>query len=127
MSKDSRIVCWFSCGAASAVATKLVLSERTDIPVVIAYTEVMEEHQDNRRFLIECEQWFAHEITILRNEDYNGSIYEVFSKTRFLKGPEGAACTRLLKKAVRERFQQPGDLQVFGYTADEQQRVDRLL
>ena len=40
-----RIVCWFSCGAASAVATKIALAERErerESELVIAYTEVKE-------------------------------------------------------------------------------------
>lgn len=46
----TRIVCRFSCGAASAVATKLVLSEygaTREIAVINAYIE--QEHTDNRR------------------------------------------------------------------------------
>jgi len=33
-----RTVCWFSCGAASAVATKIAIKEATG-EIVIAYTE----------------------------------------------------------------------------------------
>ena len=42
----SRIVSWFSCGAASAVATKLAIAENKalGLPFVIVYTEVVEEH-----------------------------------------------------------------------------------
>ena len=120
----SRIVCWFSCGAASAVATKLMIAENAGrMPLVIAYTEVAEEHPDNKRFLADCEKWFAQPITILRNESYGGRIYEVFRRERFLVGPSGAACTRLLKRGVRKSFEQPGDIQVFGYTAEEEERA----
>jgi len=39
----SRVVCWFSCGAASAVATKLTLQKyRGERDVVIAYCEAIE-------------------------------------------------------------------------------------
>jgi PP-loop superfamily ATP-utilizing enzyme len=38
-----------------------------------------------------------------------------------------APCTRVLKKQVRQRFEQVGDRQVFGYTAEEQQRYDRFI
>lgn len=48
----SRIISWFSCGAASAVATKMVLKKHPE--TIIAYTEVVEEHQDNKRFLNDC-------------------------------------------------------------------------
>lgn len=123
-----RIVCWFSCGAASAVASKLAIAENAGrLPLVIAYTEIAEEHSDNKRFLADCEKWFGQEITILRNETYGGSIYEVFRRVRYLKGPSGAACTRLLKKDVRKAFERPADRQVFGFTAEEQDRFDRFL
>ena len=47
-----RIVCWFSCGAASAVATKIAMAENAGKhELIIAYTEVKEEHPDNKRFL----------------------------------------------------------------------------
>lgn len=68
----TRIVCRFSCGAASAVATKLVLSEygaTREIAVINAYIE--QEHTDNRRFLADCEQWFGVPITVLRDTKYN--------------------------------------------------------
>jgi hypothetical protein len=52
----SRIICWFSCGAASAVATKLTIAEnKGSSELIIAYTEVKEEHPDNKRFLSESE------------------------------------------------------------------------
>lgn len=125
----TRVVSWFSCGAASAVATRLALDlhDPAEGEFVIGYCEVKEEHPDNMRFLKECETWFNHPVQIMGNDDYGRSIYEVFRKTRFLVGPGGAACTRLLKKDVRKAFEQPGDLQVFGYTADEAHRLDRLL
>jgi hypothetical protein len=123
-----RIVCWFSCGAASAVAAKMVVQENDGrVPLVIACTHIKEEHPDNIRFLEDCERWFGHKITLLSNAEYSSSIYDVFVRTRYLVGPHGAACTRLLKKAVREKFQQPGDRHVFGFTAEEQGRYDDFL
>lgn len=120
----SRTISWFSCGAASAVATKLALTEG---PATIAYCEVIEEHPDNKRFLEDCQEWFGQEIVMLGNDQYGRSIYEVFEKTRYLVGPGGARCTGELKKRVREEFQESNDVHVFGYTAEEQHRVDRLL
>lgn len=119
-----RTVSWFSCGAASAVATKLALAEG---PVTIAYCEVKEEHSDNWRFLVDCENWFGQDIEILGNDKYGRSIYQVFEKTRFLVGPGGARCTLELKKEVREEFEKPGDIHVFGYTVEEQDRFDRFI
>ena len=121
-----RVISWFSCGAASAVATKLALSESTT-PVEIVYCHVREEHPDNMRFKQDCEQWFGQEIKVIRNEKYDGSIYNVFEKTKYLVGIAGAPCTRLLKKEMRKDYEQAGDRQVFGYTVEEQDRVDRFI
>jgi hypothetical protein len=120
-----RTVCWFSCGAASAVATKIALAESKG-ELIIAYTEVKEEHPDNKRFLVECEEWFGQKIEILGNDFYDRSIYRVFEKN-FIRTPKGAPCTRALKKQIRERFEKPTDRQVFGYTAEEQARLDRFI
>lgn len=120
-----RTVCWFSCGAASAVATKIALAER-ESELIIAYTEVKEEHPDNKRFLADCEEWFGQKIEILGNDFYDRSIYRVFEKN-YIRTPKGAPCTRALKKQIRERFEKPTDRQVFGYTAEEQARLDRFI
>ena len=40
----SRTICWFSCGAASAVATKLTLKDTPD--AIVAYCETGAEHPD---------------------------------------------------------------------------------
>ena len=120
-----RTVCWFSCGAASAVATKIALAS-TKGEIIIAYTEVMEEHSDNKRFLKDCEKWFGQEILVLGNDKYERSIYKVFEKN-YIRTPKGAPCTRSLKKQVRQRFERIDDKQVFGYTAEEQTRLDRFI
>lgn len=120
-----RIVCWFSCGAASAVATKLAIAENSGkLPLVVAYTEVAEEHPDNSRFLAECEKWLGVQVTILRNEKYSGSCDNVFLREQYLVGPSGAPCTRHLKRGMRAKFEREGDIQVFGYTAEESERAD---
>ena len=107
------------------MATKLAIADDPD--TIVAYCEVMEEHPDNRRFLIECQEWFGKEIIVLGNDKYDRSIYSVFEKTRYLAGPGGARCTGELKKRVREEFAQPYDLNVFGYTMDEVNRLDRFI
>jgi hypothetical protein len=122
-----RIVCWFSCGAASAVATKIAIAENSGkLPLIIAYTEVIEEHPDNKRFLANCEKWFGQEIIILGNDKYKRSIYETF-KTSAMNIKGSAPCTQRLKKQVRIKFELPTDRQVFGYTAEEQTRLDRFI
>ena len=121
----SRTVSWFSCGAASAVATKLALADNPD--TIVAYCEVKQEHPDNQRFLQDCQDWFGKEILILGNDKYGRSTYEVFRKTRYLVGPGGARCTGELKKRVREEWSRHDDINVFGYTMEEEHRLERLL
>lgn len=122
-----RIVCWFSCGAASAVATKLAISQYSGQDIVIARCIVREEHPDNERFAADCEKWFEMPITNMQNNEYNASVWSVIQKRKFISGPKGASCTNILKKQVREEFQLPTDRHVFGYCSEEQDRWDRFL
>lgn len=113
----SRVVSWFSCGAASAVATKLALQTKE---VTIAYCDTsIREHPDNMRFLKDCEKWFGQEILILGNDEYDRDPDVVFRKTRYLVGPSGARCTAELKRSVRLEFQKPDDIVILGYTTEE--------
>ncbi len=99
----TRIVCQFSCGAASAVATKLALAQHGDRCVIVnAY--VKQEHEDNRRFLADCERWFGQPITVLRNEKYNSSTVEVFKRHRFMKSQFGAKCSMVLKRELMDAW-----------------------
>lgn len=124
----NRIVCWFSCGAASAVATKLAIVENAGkLPIVVARCIVQEEHDDNDRFAADCEKWFGVPITNLIAEEFNGSIFRVFEKRKYISGVSGAPCTMLLKKQVRLDFEKPTDRHVFGYCAEEQDRWDRFI
>jgi hypothetical protein len=107
----SRLVSWFSCGAASAVATKLLA------PDVIAYCDTGSEDEDNARFMGECQSWFGKDITILKSEKY-ADTWDVWERRKYIAGIEGAPCTGELKIAPRLAFQQPDDVHVFGYTAD---------
>jgi len=122
---NPRIVCQFSCGAASAVATKLALAQygaTHDVQIINAF--VKEEHEDNRRFLGDCEEWFSQSITVLRDEKYNASAIEIFRRKQFIKSRFGAACTTELKRKLLDKWKQPGDVMVFGYTAEEVERLD---
>lgn len=120
-----RVVCQFSCGAASAVATKLTLAKHPDALIVNAYLK--QEHSDNRRFAADCERWFGKEIIVLRDEKYGASTIEVFRRVQFMKGPHGAPCSRHLKRAVLDRWAQPGDVMVLGFTCEESDRFDDFI
>ena len=125
----SRVVSWFSCGAASAISTKLAKVQYAGHEFIIARCRVDEEHEDNDRFAADCAKWFGQEIITLQSEKYGSSIVNVFDKRGYMSGIKGAPCTFWLKKQVREDFQLPTDKHVFGYTydADDLERWDRFI
>lgn len=122
----SRMVCQFSCGAASAVATKLILAAYAPEDVIIVNAFIEEEHPDNRRFFADCEKWFGHPVITLRNEQYHSSTDEVWRRKRFIKGLRGAPCSLELKRKILATVAQPGDVNVLGFTREEWDRFDTL-
>jgi hypothetical protein len=121
-----RIVSWFSCGAASAVATKKALELFGPENFIIASCVVENEHPDNERFLSDCEKWYGKEIVRLRSEKYK-DCWEVWEKNRYLAGIAGAKCTTEMKKLVRQKFQKVTDIQIFGFTVEEEKRASRFM
>jgi hypothetical protein len=126
---ENRIVCHFSCGAASAVATKLSLAVYGHERVVIYNAFIVEEDADNRRFCDDCEKWFEHKVNVLRDEKFGASAREVWRRERFMKSAFGASCSRALKYEVIDSVCLPSDRHVYGFTWDERhkQRVKNFL
>lgn len=120
----TKIVCQFSCGAASAVATKMILAQHKGEEVSIVNAFLKEEDDDNRRFLADCEDWFGTRATQLRDEKYGASADEVWRRKNYMKGPHGAPCSGELKRKVLDRVRQPDDVLVFGFTAEEADRFE---
>lgn len=83
------------------------------------------EHPDNGRFFLDVEQWIGRKITIIRSDKY-ATVDEVFEKRRYMSGSKGAPCTTEMKKFPRVAFQQPDDIHIFGYTAEEEKRAERF-
>jgi 3'-phosphoadenosine 5'-phosphosulfate sulfotransferase (PAPS reductase)/FAD synthetase len=122
---DGRVLCWFSCGAPSAVAAKLALGLYGRDRCEVVYCDTGGEHEDNRRFLADVTKWLRKDVTVLKNPKY-ADHFDVFEKDRFIVGPTGARCRGMLKRDPRLAYQRPGDLHVWGYTADEQDRIDNF-
>ena len=123
-----RIVSRFSCGVASAVATKFILSEYPPEQVTIYRAWIKEEHEDNDRFALDCEKWFNHPIHTVWNKKYQGSVIEVFRVNRYVgNGQMAAPCSRELKRIPLEAVSRPDDIMVLGYTYEEQDRADRFI
>lgn len=120
----SRVIAWFSCGATSAVAAKITLKKYPD--AIVAYCDTGSEHESNKKFLKDCEIWFGKEITILKSKKYKDT-WDVFERAKYLVGVHGAMCTGELKKKVRRDFEQPDDLQIFGFDFSEKLRADRFV
>ena len=124
MKQEPRHLIWFSCGAASAVAAYVALKKWPDAEVLYCDT-LKYEHPDNVRFMADVSRWIGKEIKILRNPKYT-NIMDVYRKRRFIAGIHGALCTVLLKKDVRIAYSKPTDIHIFGFTIDEQKRIDRF-
>ena len=101
--KDQKIVVWFSCGAASAVAAKLTIEKYgKDNEVIICNTPIKEEDEDNRRFLQDIQAWLGQEIFIAMNPKYpDCSAVTVWGERKYMSGIHGAPCTKELKKEAR--------------------------
>ena len=123
----SRILIWFSCGAASAVAAKLVIEQygKTHNVEVLYCDTLKYEHSDNIRFITDVKRWLGRDIKILKSEKYT-DIMDVFRKQHMICGPVFAPCTKALKKNVRIAYASKFDIHAFGFTADEQARISRF-
>jgi hypothetical protein len=122
--QSGRVLAWFSCGGASACLSKIVTELYPNSEVLYCNTFAY-EHPDNRRFLNDVSAWIGKEIKILSSPDY-ADIYDVFNKTGYLVGSDGARCSQELKRAVREAYQTVGDIHAFGFTSEETGRMRRL-
>lgn len=116
-------VVWFSCGAASAIACKLAIEEYKNLEIV--YCDTGGEHPDNVRFLKDCEKWFGRKIKILKNEKYKDH-FDVFEQEKYIMSPFGAKCTTVLKRQLRENYQKPNMVHIFGYTIEERVRAAKF-
>lgn len=114
---------WFSTGISSFVACYLA----KDVDEII-YTHVENQHPDSLRFLRDCEKLLGRKITILQSDRYK-DVDDVILSTRYINGPYGASCTRLLKKEVRRKWEREypdHHIYVWGFDRNEVNRAERL-
>ncbi len=125
------IAVWFSCGAASAVAAKKTIELYGDIATIrVLNNPIKEEHEDNRRFLKDVEQWLGVEIEqVINPATPTTSCVEAWALENFMAGRWGASCTLHLKKRARQHWENnnPSDWLVLGYTAEEQKRSNKFI
>lgn len=120
-----RTIVWFSRGAASAVAW--MMTKATDPDCIAVCCGTGGEHPDSDRFERDWSKVIGDPVTHLESEKY-ADTWDVWERTRWLAGIDGARCTTELKVVPRLEFQSPGDIHVFGYTADgpDAKRAERL-
>jgi len=121
----SRVVVWFSCGAASAVAAKFAIEKYGDRAVIVHCDTRASEHPDNRRFYDDVQRWLGREIVTIKSAKYE-TVDDVIEARHYLAGVAGAPCTVELKKVPRFAFQLADDLHIFGYTLDEKNRIAKF-
>jgi len=122
------IAVWFSSGAASAVAAKKTLEiygDRCKIRVI--NNPILEEDEDNLRFLKDVEKWIGVKIEFARHSKYpEASAEKVWDDVGYMSGVAGAPCTKFLKKGARQQWEAANhhDWLVMGFTADELKRAE---
>lgn len=125
------IAVWFSCGVASAVTAKKTIElYGKNHTIRILNNPIKDEHEDNLRFLKDCENWLGLKIESVVNKNFNEqSINEVFIKRKYMSGIKGAPCTFELKKKARQMWEKENhvDFHVLGFTFDEKHRHERFI
>lgn len=120
------MICHFSCGATSAIATAIALKEDPEAEIV--YADTGSEHPDNMRFLKDCEEIiFKKKVTIVKSEKFK-NVEDVVTQKRFLAGPAGAPCTAELKKIpIRDYIgtRLIDEIQVYGFDPSESKRIEK--
>ena len=107
---------------------KILLAGALKERILIVNAFVRQEHEDNRRFLADCEKWLAHPIKVVSSKKYDASTYQVWLRKRFMKNRFTAPCSEELKRKAIAPLLKPGDVSAIGYTADKRDaaRAERL-
>jgi hypothetical protein len=122
------IVAWWSAGITSAVACKMALEMYDNVKLY--YIDINTAHPDNLRFKTECEKWYGVKINPLQSKEFKNQ-FDVIEKTGAVNTPQGAPCTKILKKEVRFDFEKLHEItlfnnytilnQVWGFEYDKEQ------
>jgi 3'-phosphoadenosine 5'-phosphosulfate sulfotransferase (PAPS reductase)/FAD synthetase len=116
------IICWFSGGITSAVACKLAIDKYGKERCRVIMLDTKNEHEDTYRFLKDCETWYDIKIELLKSQDY-ANIQETWYRHVSLNTANGAICSYMLKRRVREKWEKENTYkhQVFGFEFDKKE------
>ena len=118
----SKIVCWWSGGVTSAIACRTVINDYGLRNCKIIFLDTQNEHDDTYRFKKDCEEWYGGHIQSLRSDKYK-NIQETWFKHLSLNTANGAICSYMLKRRVREKWEKENEYahQVFGFEYDKKE------
>lgn len=113
------IVCWWSGGITSAVACKLAIDKYGKDECRAFIQDTGAEHPDTYRFLKDCEEWYGIKINRMKSKQYK-TIHSVWLSHLSLNTANGAVCSYMLKRRVREEWEKHNEWthQVFGFEYD---------
>lgn len=127
---ENKVIAWWSGGVTSAVTCKLCLDIYGHDNVRIIFIDTMNEDEDTYRFKTDCEVRWTKEIeTITAVGDTYDSIQNVWEKHKSLNVANGAVCSYMLKRRVREKWEKENTWlhQAFGFDMSEVKRAKGLL
>ena len=84
--KEQIEVAWWSAGITSAVTCWLALRRNPD--VVLLYQHIDDAHEDNIRFMADCEKWYGKKIENIKSKKYD-SVSDVIQETGYVNGAGG--------------------------------------
>ena len=114
--KEKKVtIAWWSAGITSAVACKFALELYDNVQLY--YIDTGAGHEDNKRFIKDCENWYGQKINIIKNSKGFENHVDVALKSKYLNGVHGSPCTGKLKKDVRFELEKQIDFehQIFGF------------
>ncbi len=117
-----KIVCWFSGGITSAVACKLAIDLYGKENCRVIMIDTMNEDDDTYRFKDDCSIWYGVKIETIKTGAYK-NIQETWYKHLSLNTANGAICSYMLKRRVREKWEKENEFshQVFGFEFDKKE------
>ena len=127
---NNKVIAWWSGGVTSAVTCKLVLNIYGHDNVRIIFIDTHNEDEDTYRFKTDCEIFYMKEIeTISAIGDSYESIHDVWIKHNSLNVANGAVCSYMLKRRVREKWEKENTwaFQAFGFDLDEAKRAKGMV
>lgn len=127
---ENKIICWFSGGVTSAVASKKAIEIFGVENCRSIFIDTGNEDYDTYRFKNQCEEWFGVNIETITglNKEKFPTIQSVWRHYKSLNVANGAICSSTLKRDVRLKWEKENSFshQVFGFDTSEINRAKSM-